>query len=49
MQGPGPDGQTMTQDGPGCYLLVEAQRRLVFTDAFGGDSSSNCSGSRSRR
>ena len=37
MQGPGPDGQPMTQDLPGCYLLVEPLRRLVFSDAFVGD------------
>ena len=37
MEGPGPDGQPMVQDCPGCYLLVEPQRRLVFTDAFVGD------------
>jgi uncharacterized protein YndB with AHSA1/START domain len=37
MQGPGPDGQPMMQDCPGCYLLVEPQQRLVFTDAFVGD------------
>jgi uncharacterized protein YndB with AHSA1/START domain len=37
MEGPGPDGQPMVQDCPGCYLLVEPMRRLVFTDAFVGD------------
>ena len=37
MQGPGPDGTPMTQDLPGCYLLVEPVRRLVFSDAFVGD------------
>ena len=37
MEGPGPDGAPMTQDCPGCYLLVEPQRRLVFSDAFVGD------------
>ena len=37
MQGPGPDGQPMTQDCPGCYLLIEPMQRLVFTDAFVGD------------
>ncbi|MBN8511165.1 MAG: SRPBCC family protein [Burkholderiales bacterium] len=37
MQGPGPDGQPMVQDCPGCYLLVEPMQRLVFTDAFVGD------------
>lgn len=37
MEGPGPDGQPMVQDCPGCYLLVDAPRRLVFTDAFVGD------------
>jgi uncharacterized protein YndB with AHSA1/START domain len=37
MQGPGPDGQQMTQDCPGCYLRVEPMHRLVFTDAFVGD------------
>jgi uncharacterized protein YndB with AHSA1/START domain len=37
MEGPGPDGQPMVQDCPGCYLLVEPMCRLVFTDAFVGD------------
>jgi uncharacterized protein YndB with AHSA1/START domain len=37
MEGPGPDGQSMTQDCPGCYLRVEPMHRLVFTDAFVGD------------
>jgi uncharacterized protein YndB with AHSA1/START domain len=37
MEGPGPDGQPMTHDNPGCYLLVEPLQRLVFTDAFVGD------------
>ena len=37
MEGPGPDGQMMVNDNPGCWLLVEPQRRLVFTDAFVGD------------
>lgn len=37
MEGPGPDGAPMVQDCPGCYLLVEPTRRLVFTDAFVGD------------
>jgi uncharacterized protein YndB with AHSA1/START domain len=37
MEGPGPDGRPMTNDGPGCYLLVEPMQRLVFTDAFVGD------------
>lgn len=34
MQGPGPDGQIMTQDGPGVFLEVISQEKLVFTDAF---------------
>jgi len=37
MEGPGPNGQPMVHDNPGCYLLVEPLRRLVFTDAFVGD------------
>jgi uncharacterized protein YndB with AHSA1/START domain len=37
MEGPGPDGQPMVQNLPGCWLLVEPLQRLVFTDAFVGD------------
>jgi uncharacterized protein YndB with AHSA1/START domain len=37
MQGPGPDGQTLTHDNPGCWLRIEPLQRLVFTDAFVGD------------
>ncbi len=29
MEGPGPDGQPMVHDNPGCWLLVEPMRRLV--------------------
>jgi uncharacterized protein YndB with AHSA1/START domain len=36
MQGPGPDGQTMTQDCPGCYLEIVPLHKLVTTDAFNG-------------
>ncbi len=37
MQGPGPDGQVMTQDCPGCYLEIVPMQKLVTTDAFNGD------------
>lgn len=37
MQGPGPDGATMTQDCPGCYLEIVPQQKIVTTDAFNGN------------
>jgi uncharacterized protein YndB with AHSA1/START domain len=34
MEGPGPDGALMVQNGPGVYLEVIHGEKLVFTDAF---------------
>lgn len=37
MEGPGPDGQMMSQESEGCFLLIDPERRLVWTDALAAD------------